>query len=86
MFWVYILRSADGSYYTAHTNNLESRIGQYQKKECAAGYADTHHQLELVWWQACATQEEALLAERQIKNWNDTKKESMMRGDLLEMA
>jgi putative endonuclease len=85
MFWVYILRSADGSYYITHTNNLESRIGQYQNGEFA-NYADMHHQLELVWWQACATQEEALLAERQIKGWSDRKKESMMRGDLLEMA
>jgi hypothetical protein len=30
MFWVYILRCADGSYYTGHTDNLEKRIGQYQ--------------------------------------------------------
>jgi putative endonuclease len=85
MFWVYILRSADGSYYIAHTTNLERRIGQYQKGECA-GNADIQHQLELVWWQACATQEEALLAQKQIKGWSDRKKESLMRGDLLEMA
>jgi len=37
MFWVYILRCADGSYYTGHTDNLEMRIGQHQAGECA-GY------------------------------------------------
>ena len=84
MFWVYILRCADGSYYTAHANNLERRIGQYQAGECA-GNTVTCHPLELAWWQACATQEEALLAERQIKGWSDRKKEAMMRGDWIEM-
>jgi predicted GIY-YIG superfamily endonuclease len=84
MFWVYILRCADGSYYTTHTNNLERRIGQYQAGECA-GNTVTCRPLELAWWQACATQEEALLAERQIKGWSDRKKEAMMRGDWIEM-
>ena len=31
MFWVYILRCADGSYYTGHTDDLERRMGQYSK-------------------------------------------------------
>lgn len=26
MFWVYILKCADGSYYTGHTDNLEQRL------------------------------------------------------------
>ena len=34
MFWVYILRCADDSYYTGHINNLERRIGQYETQEC----------------------------------------------------
>jgi predicted GIY-YIG superfamily endonuclease len=25
-FWVYILKCADGSYYTGHTENLEKRV------------------------------------------------------------
>ncbi|HWU93229.1 MAG TPA: GIY-YIG nuclease family protein, partial [Sphingomicrobium sp.] len=25
-FWVYILRCADGSYYTGHSDNLEARL------------------------------------------------------------
>ncbi len=30
-FWVYILRCADSSYYTGHTDNLEKRIGEHQR-------------------------------------------------------
>ncbi len=84
MFWVYILRCADGSYYTGHTDNLERRIGQYQTRECA-GYTLTRHPLELAWSQVCSTREEALSAERQIKGWS-RKKKAMMRGDWAEVS
>jgi len=85
MFWVYILRCADGSYYTGHTDNLEKRIGQYQAGECS-GYTVTRRPLDLIWSQECVTREEALSAERQIKGWSRKKKEAMMRGDWAEVS
>ncbi len=30
MFWVYILKCSDGSYYTGHTDNLDLRIAGHQ--------------------------------------------------------
>jgi predicted GIY-YIG superfamily endonuclease len=33
-FWVYILRCADDSYYTGHTDCLERRIGEHQAGTC----------------------------------------------------
>ena len=85
MFWVYILRCADGSYYTGHTDNLEHRIVQHQNGECER-YTATRLPVELAWSQDCFTREEALSAERQIKGWNRNKKEAMMRGDWQEVA
>jgi putative endonuclease len=85
MFWVYILRCADGSYYTGHTDNLEIRIGQHQMGECA-GYTATRLPVALVWTQEIAAREEALSAERQIKGWSRKKKEAMMRGDWAEVS
>jgi len=85
MFWVYILRCADGSYYTGHSDNLERRMGQYQIGECA-GYTATRLPVELVWSQETTTREEALSAERQIKGWSRKKKEAMMRGDWTEVS
>ena len=79
-FWVYILRCADGSYYTGHTNNLEKRMGEHQTGACC-GYTATRLPVELAWCQECARREEALAAELQIKGWNRKKKEAMMRGD-----
>ena len=85
MFWVYILRCADGSYYTGHTDNLENRIGQHQTGEYQ-GYTAIRLPVELAWSQECPTREEALSAERQIKGWSRKKKEAMMRGDWLEVS
>jgi len=33
MEYVYILKCADGSYYTGHTNNLDDRIRRHNKGE-----------------------------------------------------
>ncbi|OIQ96976.1 GIY-YIG nuclease superfamily protein [mine drainage metagenome] len=85
MFRVYILRCADGSYYTGHTDNLEARIGLHQSGECD-GYTASRLPVELVWPQECGTREEALSAERQIKGWNRKKKEALMRGDWEEVS
>ncbi len=85
MFFVYILRCADGSYYTGHTDNLEKRIGQHQTGECE-GYTATRRPVVLAWSQECVTREEVLSAEMQIKGWGRKKKEAMMRGDWAEVS
>jgi putative endonuclease len=84
-FWVYILRCADNSYYTGHTDNLEQRIGEHQNDLCG-GYTAGRLPVELVFSQACSTREEALSAEQQIKGWSRRKKEAMMRGDWAEVS
>jgi len=84
-FSVYILRCADHSYYTGHTDNLEQRIGEHQNGLCG-GYTASRLPVELVFNQECTTREEALTAERQIKGWSRKKKEAMMRGDWAEVS
>ncbi|MDP5238895.1 GIY-YIG nuclease family protein [Uliginosibacterium sp. 31-16] len=80
MFSVYILKCADGSYYTGHTDNLEHRLGQHHIGACD-GYTAQRLPVELAWSQECTTREEALVAEQRIKGWSRAKKEAMMRGD-----
>jgi len=84
-FWVYILRCADDSYYTGHTDNLEKRIGEHQAGLCG-GYTSSRLPVELVFSQAFATREEALSAEQKIKGWSRKKKEAMMCGDWIEVS
>ena len=85
-FWVYILRCADGSYYTGHTDNLEKRIGEHTTGAIASCYTFKRRPLELVFSQDFPTREEALTSEQQIKGWSRKKKEAMMRGDWAEVS
>jgi predicted GIY-YIG superfamily endonuclease len=84
-FWVYILRCADGSYYTGHTDNLEVRIAQHKTGEIE-GYTSTRLPVRLVFSEQFPTREEALTCELQIKGWNRQKKEALMRRDWSEVS
>ena len=84
-FWVYILKCADGSYYTGHTDNLEKRIGEHESGTCQ-GYTATRLPIRLVFSQEFPTRLEALASEQQIKGWSRKKKEAMMRGDWAEVS
>ena len=84
-FWVYLLRCADGSHYTGHTDNLDKRIGEHAAGACG-GYTATRLPVELAYSQECATRIEALSAERQIKDWSRAKKQALIRGDWAEIS
>ena len=85
-FWVYILRCADNSYYTGHTDNLENRIAQHHQGYFPTCYTYKRRPLELVFSQPFTTRVEALTSEQQIKGWSRKKKEAMMRGDWAEVS
>jgi predicted GIY-YIG superfamily endonuclease len=78
--WVYILRCADGSYYTGRTTDLEKRLAEHQSGE---GGDWTKHRLpvELVFEQEMPDDDHAFWAERQIKKWSRGKKEALIAGD-----
>jgi putative endonuclease len=80
MFWVYILKCADGSYYTGHTDNLEKRINEHQAG-IFESYTQFRRPVELVYQQQFSSREDAFAAERKVKGWSRKKKEAMMAGD-----
>ena len=67
-FYVYILRCSDDSYYTGHTENVESRVHKHDAGEMD-DYTRRRRPVRLVFSQEFPTREEALAAERQIKGW-----------------
>ena len=79
-FFAYILRCADGSYYTGSTDELEKRIAEHQNGD---GGAWTRKRLpvEFVWRQEFQSREEAREAEYQIKGWSRAKKKALIDGD-----
>ena len=81
MFWVYILKCADNSYYTGHTDNLENRLMQHHQKMYPACFTATRLPVQLVFSQEFVTREEALASERRIKGWSRKKKEALIKGD-----
>ena len=80
-FWAYILRCADASYYTGHTDDLELRIAQHHSGHFPGCYTVRRRPLELVWAGDFPTRIEALEAERRIKNWSRAKKEALIASD-----
>lgn len=85
-FYVYILKCADGRYYTGHTDNLEARMHQHISGAIKSCYTASRLPVELVYQQEFSSREEALSAELQIKGWSRAKKEAMMRGDWRELV
>ncbi|MEY2944226.1 MAG: hypothetical protein RLY97_2240 [Pseudomonadota bacterium] len=79
-FWTYILRCADNSYYTGHTDNLVNRVGQHQSG-IIRGYTHDKCPVELVWAEEFQTRVDAFNAEFRIKKWSRAKKESLIAGN-----
>ena len=80
MFWIYILKCSDGSYYTGHTDKLEQRIFEHTNGELP-GYTHTRRPVRLVYSECFPTREEALAREHQVKGWSRRKKEALASSD-----
>jgi predicted GIY-YIG superfamily endonuclease len=79
-FWVYMLRCADGRFYTGHTDNLERRLGEHAHGGFCA-FTASRRPLTLAWQEEFPTRLEALEAERKVGRWSRAKKEALIRGD-----
>jgi predicted GIY-YIG superfamily endonuclease len=78
--WVYILRCADGSYYTGLTTNLEQRLGQHHAGSFH-GYTSTRLPVECVYCAEFQSIYEAISWERRVKRWSRVKKEAIIARD-----
>ena len=79
-FYVYILRCADGSYYTGHTDNLEQRLAAHQNGEIE-GHTRTRRPVTLVFSDRFDSRQDAFERERQLKGWSRAKKEALIDND-----
>ena len=84
-YYVYILKCADGSYYTGSTSDLSKRFWEHQEGVSPFAYTFSRRPVELIWSEEVATYHEALTHERQIKGWSRAKKEALIRGDFDEI-
>lgn len=80
MWFVYILRRADNSFYVGETNDLPSRIAKHNDGS-AAMHTARRRPVRLVYSEQYANRAECLMRERQLKGWTRSKKEALIAGD-----
>ena len=78
--WIYILRCADGSYYTGLTRRPpEERVAEHAAGE-VPGYTQSRRPVSLVYAAEFQQLTDAIDYERQIKSWSRAKKEALIKG------
>ena len=79
--YLYILRCADGSYYTGTAcYGVERRIAEHTAG-AFGGYTAQRRPVTLAFSQWFDRITDAIAAERQVKGWSRAKKEALIRGD-----
>ena len=77
MYYTYIIRCRDGSYYCGYTNNLEKRF-EMHKSGRGAKYTRAHIAEELVYCESFETKSEAMSREWHIKQMSHAEKERLI--------
>jgi len=84
---IYVLRCADGSYYTGLTRrSVEERLSEHAQALIKGCYTESRLPVALVFSEYYERADEAVAAERRIKGWSRAKKEAMMRGDFSTLS
>jgi predicted GIY-YIG superfamily endonuclease len=81
VYYIYILRCADDSFYVGSAQDLDARVKAHNDGRGAA-YTFKHRPVRLVYSESLRLEDEALARERQLKRWSHGKKESLIKGDL----
>ena len=84
MFFVYILKCNDGSYYVGSNDNIEKRLFEHQNGTGSA-YTASKRPIKLLHVETFGTRIESKSAEWQIKGWSRKKKEAYMKQDWEEL-
>ncbi|NSW54240.1 MAG: GIY-YIG nuclease family protein [Anaerolineae bacterium] len=81
MPYVYILKCADGTYYTGSTWSLAQRLAQHESGE-GANYTRKHGPVVLAYREYYDSIRDAWLREKQIQGWSHDKKKALIEGDV----
>ena len=76
----YLLRCADGSYYTGSARDLDTRMEQHQSGK-GSEYTAKRLPIELVWFAEFDRIDDAYFMEKRIQGWSRRKREALIRGD-----
>jgi len=77
-YFIYIISSFSGVLYIGVTNNLQRRIHEH-KQELIEGFSKKYKCKSLVYFEEYLDIKQAIEREKQLKNWNRAKKESLIK-------
>jgi len=80
MFYTYIIRCNDDSFYTGITYNLRKRLKEHSLGKVS--FTKNKKPLKLVFLKSFKTREEAARREKEIKGWRREKKENLIKDSL----
>ncbi|BFM42224.1 hypothetical protein CFS9_08650 [Flavobacterium sp. CFS9] len=89
LYYVYILKCSDNSYYTGVANNIERRLNEHQSALNKSCYTFNRRPLELVFYTDFNDVLQAISFEKQVKGWSRKKKEAIINDkwdDLKQLA
>jgi len=79
MYYCYILRCNDNSYYVGVTDDLHSRLKLHNEGK-AADWTAERRPVELVWNEPHESLSSARTRENQLKRWSHAKKAALVGG------
>ena len=77
MFFVYIVRCADGTLYTGWSNDPHARVEVHNSGR-GAKYTRSRLPVSLVYAEECESLSAALKRERELKPWSRARKEALI--------
>lgn len=78
MNFTYMVKCADGTFYTGWTNCLERRLKAHNEGKDGAKYTKAKRPVELIYYEGFATKEEAMQREYRIKKLSRREKERLL--------
>jgi predicted GIY-YIG superfamily endonuclease len=81
VYYAYILRCVDDSFYVGSAQDLDSRVKAHNDGRGAA-HTFKHRPVQLVYSEAFESETAAVSRERQLKCWSHEKKAALIAGNL----
>jgi len=81
VYYVYILKCSDNSYYTGVTSNLNKRLLEHKLGAHIDSYTYKRRPLDLVYYAEFTGINMAIEFEKRIKKWSRNKKEALINGE-----
>ena len=78
IYFLYILKCADGTYYTGMTNNLERRLWEHESGVKGDAYTYSRRPVELQFYEEFNDVKQCIEFEKKIKKWSGKKKQALI--------